>query len=181
MSNVRKRIAAAIPWIEPLLDYFDWRKRLLAIVAGVAMGAWSFVKDLSWPAIATLTFATLILMAYAVVFPAFIKLIHVGVTERPNASIWKHKKNFELYEAACLLANQPPTSAYSKMNGDARAWYGLLGEAITTKEIKYVLVSLDSRRFDENGEYSPYEHTIITREEFKKFCDTRNRSPEFLN
>jgi hypothetical protein len=47
MGAVRDKIAAIAPWIEPFLDYFDWRKQVVAFVAAVVVAAWSFVKDLA--------------------------------------------------------------------------------------------------------------------------------------
>ena len=87
MGKIRDRITAALPWADPLLDYFDWKKTVVAGVAAGAIGAWSFVKDLAWPIIVTLALTALVQTAYLLLFPAFVKLIHVGVKQRPNHSI----------------------------------------------------------------------------------------------
>jgi hypothetical protein len=117
----KTKIIGAIPWIEPVLDYFDWRKRLLALLAGVAVIVWSVVKDLPWPVIVTLGAATVVIIAYGLIFPAFLKLVHVGVNPRPNQSIWKHKKQFALFQAACLLADVEPVRDPAMLGGDVAA------------------------------------------------------------
>jgi hypothetical protein len=48
MGKIRTSFTKAVPWVEPVLDYFDWKKRLVALVAGLAIAVWSFVKDLPW-------------------------------------------------------------------------------------------------------------------------------------
>jgi hypothetical protein len=179
MGHIRESIAKAVPWIEPVLDYFDWRKRVIAIIAGAGIAAWSFVKDLAWPAIITLGFAALVLMAYALIFPAFLKLVHVGVNPRPNQAIWKHKKQFVLFQAAYLLADREPNRNAAFMDGDAAAWYELLSEAIAKKEIRYVPTMFDPQHTFQDG-YHPHFETPIEASELKKFCEARGRNPEFL-
>ena len=181
MGSFRDKIVNALPWIEPVLDYFDWRKRAVALVAAVAIGVWSFVKDLPWPTIIVLGLGTLVLTAYALAFPAFIRLINVGVKARPNHAIWKHRKQFRLDEAACLLADVEPVHSYAAMDGDSKAWLSLLREAVEFQEIKRVI----GNKFHEEehtiaGRYRADEDTIIVADEFRKFCDLRARKPEFL-
>jgi sensor histidine kinase regulating citrate/malate metabolism len=79
MARIKDTITHAIPWVEPILDYFDWRKQVIALVATLVIGVWSFVIELSWPAIIVLAFGMLVSAAYALTLPALIKLIHVGV------------------------------------------------------------------------------------------------------
>jgi hypothetical protein len=179
MGVVRDKITVLIPWIEPVLDYFDWRKRVIALAAGIALAGWSFVKDLPWPIIVVVGAAAMVIAAYALVFPAFVKLINVGVERRPNYSIWKHRKQFELYEAACLLAEREPVAVLSHMNGDSAAWLEGLKEAIRLKEIDYIRTVFDNRHIF-SGIYHPYENTPIERAAFKKYCEARGRYPEFL-
>ena len=70
MAGIRDKIVHAIPWIEPILDYFDWRKWVVVLLAGVVLAGWSFVKDLPWPVIVVLAFAATVHVAYALMFPA---------------------------------------------------------------------------------------------------------------
>ena len=74
MGAIRDSVTKAAPWIKPVLDYFDWKRRLAALVAGVAIAVWSFVKDLPWPIVVTLAIVMVVVVAYALVFPAFLKL-----------------------------------------------------------------------------------------------------------
>ena len=172
-------IKKALPWIEPVLDYFDWKKRVVAIVAAIGVAGWSFVKGLPWPVIVTIAFAMLVMVAYALVFPAFLKVANIGYQPRPDANIWKHKKQYELYQAAALLANQIPTGAAGLMAPDTRAWYEQLRDAISDKEIQRITGPYDNQHTF-NDRYVPYENTIITKAELKKFSDARDRAPEFL-
>jgi hypothetical protein len=57
-------IKKALPWVEPVLDYFGWKKRVVAIVAPVGVAGWSFVKGLPWPVIVTIAFSMLVMVAY---------------------------------------------------------------------------------------------------------------------
>ena len=180
MTSIRERIARAIPWVEPILDYFDWRKRLVALLAGVAIAGWSFVKDLPWPVIVTLGLATIVTVAYGSMFPAFVRLIHVGVNPRPNYSIWKHKKQFSVSQAAYLLADREPVPNPSSIEGDAAAWYAVLYEAIKLKDLQYIGASTDSRYMFDDG-FHAQTFTEITADSLKKFCESKGRKPEFLN
>jgi hypothetical protein len=175
----KEKIVGLVPWIEPVIDYFDWRKRLIALTAGIVLAVWSFVKDLPWPVIAVLTGATIVIVAYALVFPAFVKLIHVGVNPRPDYSIWKHRKAFALFEAAYLLADREPIRSPEAMVGSPAAWFGLLCEAISHKEIAYVPTIYDPQHTLKDG-YHPHLDTPIAAAELKKFCEARSRYPEFL-
>jgi hypothetical protein len=177
--GIRESLAKAVPWIEPVLDYFDWKKRVVALAAGLGIAAWSFVKDLPWPVIVTLGILTVVAVAYALVFPAFIKLVHVGVQPRPNYSIWRHKKGFCLYEAAFLLADREPSRNFALINGDAAAWYVVLVESVKEGETKYVPQPDDGRHTFAGG-YEPHVDTILDAAELKKFCAARGRDPEFL-
>jgi hypothetical protein len=179
MGAVRDKIAAIAPWIEPFLDYFDWRKQVVAFVAAVVVAAWSFVKDLAAPVIAVLALATLVHVAYLLVFPSFLRLINVGVKPRPNYSIWRHKLDFTVVQAAYLLADREP-GGVSHINGDAAAWYEGLVEAIKKKEITHVRSSYDRQHTTEDG-FSPQGWTEIAAEELKKFCASRNRHPDYPN
>ena len=176
---LRTKIATAIPWIEPILDYFDWRKRAVALVAAAGVGVWSFMKDLPWPVIFVLGFGMLVLTAYGLAFPAFIKLVNVGVKPRPNYSIWKHKKEFSLIQAAYLLADREPAGT-TLLNGDAAAWYEVLREAIQNKEIIHIPSEYDQRHTDLRGKFDPQTYTLIPAAPLKKFCEDRDRFPEFL-
>jgi hypothetical protein len=181
MARLRDRIAQAVPWIEPVLDYFDWRKRIIALAAGVGLAVWSFVKDLAWPIIVVLGLATVVIVAYGLVFPAFIKLINVGVKPRPNHAIWKHKKDFTLIQAAFLLADREPVPNPAALNSDAAAWYEVLHEAIRKKEISHIRNAYDDRHTDRFGTFDPQTYTLIPLPELKKFCEAHDRHPEFLS
>ena len=121
----------------------------------------------------------LVLMSYALVFPAFVKLIHVGIDPRLNSSIWRHRKQFNLVEAACLLADREPVVNPAMLNGDAAAWFVGLCEAIKMNEIKHVPNMFDGQHTFQDG-YRPYAETIVDSSELKKYCEARDRSPEFL-
>jgi hypothetical protein len=149
-------------------------------VAGVAVGAWSFMKDLPWPVIVTIGLVVIVHTMYLVVFPGFIRLINVGVKARPNPAIWRHKKQFELYQAAGLLADTDPVANDAQMSGDVRAWYEQLCDAVESSEIPYVKGVFDDQHIMK-GKYFAYEHTVVTKESLKKFCESRNRKPEFLS
>jgi len=179
MRSVREKIAHAAPWIEPILDYFDWRKRVFALAAGLTIGVWSFLKDLPWPVIVVLAFGMLVLAAYALAFPAFLRLVNVGVRPRPNHSIWKHKKEFALIQAAFLLADREPSWNTTALDGDAAAWYEGLYEAIRKGEIKHVPDANDQRHTNADG-FQPQMYTLIAASELRKFCAARDRRPEFL-
>jgi hypothetical protein len=180
MTTIRSRIAKAIPWLEPVLEYFDWRKRLVALFAAAIIAGWSYVKDLPWPTIIVLAALMLVTVAYALVFPAFLKIINLGAHPHPNHSIWKHKKQFQLFEAACLLGEQEPTNNFTIMSGDAKAWFAGLKESIRLNEIQYVPGLDDGRHTYQDG-YHPHQFTVIDRAELKKYCTARGRKPEFLN
>lgn len=178
--SLGESIKKAIPWIEPVLDYFDWRKRVVAVFAAIGVAVWSVMKGLPWPAIVTMAFAMLVAMAYALVFPAFLKIVHVGYQPKPKPDIWRHKKKFELYQAAALLADAVPVESDSNMNPDAKAWYDQLIDAVRDREIVRLPGLFDDQHTYDDG-YHPYENTIISKDEFRKFCNARGRSPEFLS
>jgi hypothetical protein len=180
MAGIRDRIVQALPWIEPVLDYFDWRKRIIALAAGVGLAVWSFVKDLAWPVIVVLAAAAVVIVAYALVFPAFIRLINVGVRLRPNHAIWKHKKEFSLIQAGFLLADREPVNNPTALDGDAAAWYEVLHEAMRNEEIARIPALSDNQYTDLRGKFNPQPFTMIRADELKKFCSARNRNPEFL-
>jgi hypothetical protein len=180
MARIKDTITHAIPWVEPILDYFDWRKQVIALVATLVIGVWSFVIELSWPAIIVLAFGMLVSAAYALTLPALIKLIHVGVEPRPNHSIWKYKKRFTLFQAAYLLANREPRADPSLLNGDAAAWYENLREAIMNGEMRRIPTAQDGMNTRPDG-YHPTLETPVEASELKKFCMARGRNPEFLN
>jgi hypothetical protein len=179
--GLRDKIAATIPWIEPVLDYFDWRKRVVAIAAGIAIAGWSFVKDLPWPVIVVLGFGMAVFTAYALVFPAFIRLLNVGVQPRPNFEIWKHKAQFQLIQAAYLLADREPNSNPAALSGDPAAWYEVLFEAIQTKKLAHIKSPYDDRHTDTFGKFSPETYTLIEGAALKTFCAAKGRHPEFLS
>jgi hypothetical protein len=178
--GLRDKIVSGLPWIEPVLDYFDWRKRVVALVAAIGLAVWSYVKDLPWPVIVVLATASFVIVAYALLFPAFLKLVHVGVNPRPNNAIWRHKTEFAVIQAAFLLADCEPRWDAAALSGDAAAWYGVLSEAIQKKEISYIPSDYDARHTDRSGRFTPQTYTLISATELKKFCDARDRHPEFL-
>jgi hypothetical protein len=130
--------------------------------------------------IVTSGLVTVVTIGYALVFPAFIKLVHVGIEPRPNYSIWRHKKRFYLFEAAYLLADREPIANMSFMTGDASAWYALLYEAIRENELPNVRQPIDSNFTYVGDGYKPHSETLIEAGELKKFCEKRGRNPEFL-
>jgi hypothetical protein len=132
------------------------------------------MKDIPWPIIVTIALVVLVDTMYLMAFPDFLKLVHTVIKTRPNHNIWKHKRQFDLFEAACLLADADPISNLSKMDGESRAWYSGLCEAIRLNEFACI-----PSRFDEDR-YTPNEHTGVTAENLKAFCIARGRKPEFL-
>jgi hypothetical protein len=133
------------------------------------------------PAFVVLGAATMVIVAYALMFPAFVKLINVGVKLGPNYAIWKHKTQFQLIQAAFLLADREPTFSTAALNGDAAAWYEVLFEAIQTNQMKYIPSPYDKQHTDIAGKFSPQSYTIIEAAELKRFCESKHRHPEFLN
>jgi len=180
MAGIREKLAHSIPWIEPLLDYFDWRKRVVSIVVGTALTVWSFLKDLPWPVILSIALITTVGTAYATVFPAFVKLINFGVNPRPNYAIWRHKKQFTLLQAAFLLADRQPVFDLTLVKGDAAAWYEVLREALITNELPHVPTN-DRHSVGLDGSFVPQPQTPIEASALKEFCLKKGRRPEFLN
>lgn len=172
MGAIKDTIRNAVPWAAPLLDYFDWRKRVIAGAVAATLFAWSYVKGLPWPVIVVLALTTLVAVAYALVLPGLVRLVNVGVRETPNIEIWKHKKQFRLCETACLLAGVVPVYTEMGMSPDALAWFVQLIEAVNFREITPSLPPSPTRPLG--------LHTEVGREELRKFCDARQRSPEFL-
>ncbi|MGB6798189.1 MAG: hypothetical protein WBE48_16890 [Xanthobacteraceae bacterium] len=111
---------------------------------------------------------------------AFIKLVNVSVQPRPNSAIWKHKTQFQIIEAAYLLADREPACT-TLLNGDAAAWFEVLFEAIQRKELAYIPSAYDVRHTDAMGKLSPQTYTEIKSADLKAFCTARGRNPEFLN
>jgi hypothetical protein len=68
MGKFREKITHALPWIAPILDYFDWKKSVTATVAAIIIAGWSFVKDLSGPVIMTLALSILVQTLYSFIF-----------------------------------------------------------------------------------------------------------------
>jgi hypothetical protein len=174
MGKIREWIRRTIPWIEPVIEYFDWKKQITAAGFTVVIAVGAVVKDLPWPIIVAITLMVLVHTMYFLAFPAFLKLVHTGVKARPDNNIWKHKRQFYLFEAACLLADAEPIANLSKMDGDSRAWYSGLCEAVRLKQI-----GSTPARFP-NGRSEPNAHTEVTAENLKAFCEARERKPEFL-
>ena len=139
-------IKRTLPWIEPILDYFDWKKRVVSLVAAIGVGAWSFVKGLPWPVIVTLGFAVLVLTAYALVFPAILRMANVGFRERPDPSIWRHERKFRLFEAACLLADSVPVSNEYNMPASAVAWLTQMCNAINEGDYQRIKSAQDDEQ-----------------------------------
>jgi hypothetical protein len=184
MVRISEKLKKAAPWIEPVLDYFDWRKRIIATAVATGLAGWSVVKGEPWPMVAALGFSMLVVAAYALVFPAFLKLVNVGYQPRPDTQIWKYKKQFQLCEAACLLADTVPVYAESAMNASALAWFVLLCDAVSLGEIERIKSKLDNSHHqlgtDYNYQYLPHTGTVISRDILKKFVEARERKPEFL-
>jgi hypothetical protein len=172
MGKIRDGIRHTIPWIDPVLEYFDWKKQVTAAGVTIIVAGGSIVKDLPWPIIVTITLMVLVHTMYILAYPAFLKLVYTGVKARPDHNIWKHKRQFDLYEAACLLADAEPIPNSSKMDGDSRAWYSGLREAIKLNEIEHIPSGLNIAE--------PNEHTVITADSLRAFCRARKRLPEFL-
>ena len=179
-------IKRTIPWVEPILDYFDWRQRVVSVVAAIGMAGWSFVKGLPWPVIVTIGFTVLVMTAYALVFPAIVKMANVGIRERPDPTIWKHSKTFRLFEAACLLADTIPNPNEAYMAPSAVAWLTQLCNALNANEYERVR-SLDDDKahsfLQNDGSFLYRAHTfsVIHRDELSRFCRDRGRNPEFLS
>jgi hypothetical protein len=117
MVKIMERVRRTIPWIAPVIEYLDWKKSVIAAAGPIIIGVWSIVKELPWPTIITIVFCMFVNSLYLVYLPAFIRIIHSGVRTKPNHEIWKYKRQFQLYEAACLLADTKPTSPFSNMDG----------------------------------------------------------------
>jgi hypothetical protein len=180
MGKIRDGIRRAIPWIDPVIEYFDWKKSVTAAATAIVIGGWSFVKDLPWPVIITLVLSMLVQALYLLYFPAFLKVVHSGVKVRPNHNIWKHKRQFRLFEAACLLADAEPIDKRSQMDGDSRAWYSCLCEAVVLREIQRIPSRLDAGHDHGDGSCTPFEYTVIAAESLKQFSDARKLNPWFL-
>lgn len=172
--SIKDKVAAALPWIEPILDYFDWRKTVAAFLVTAALTLWSYAKELPAPVIAVLALATLIHVAYALAFPAFLRLVHVGVNPRPNYDIWRHKSQFALIQAACLLADREPNMNPVVLDGDAAAWFEVLSEAIQKGELDHISRPNAQR----NG--NPQLYTQIEATKLKRFCTRRGLKSRFL-
>lgn len=179
MLGIGDKIKRVMPWLNPFIEYFDWKKSAIASAVAASLAVWSFVKEQPWPTIIVLALAALVHMVYLIVFPQFIRLLNIGVKERPNSAIWKYKKNFELGQAACLLADINPT-VFGKMNGEARAWLDGLYEAIMLNEIKYTPSIFDGNHVV-HGKIRPYAEMVIDRAEFKKYSEAKGQKPDFLN
>jgi hypothetical protein len=78
MLNLREKIRHFIPWLDPFLEYFDLKKFVIATVMAAIIAVGSFIKDLPWPVIAVLAFATLVQTMYLIVFPRFIRILKSG-------------------------------------------------------------------------------------------------------
>ncbi len=169
-----------MPWVEPLLDFFDWKKRVITVVFALVVFGWSFVNGLPWPVIIVIAFAMMVVSAYALVLPGLVRLVNVGYQAAPNTGIWRHKKKFLLCQGACLLANTVPVYLESEMSPDAHAWLVQFYDAVNSKEIEFVHSADDNRDHYFGGSYHPHTRTEITKETLIKFCRVRDRNPEFL-
>jgi hypothetical protein len=178
MIGLKQRILRIAPWLDPILEFFDWKKQVVATAFAAIMALWSYMQGLSWPVIVTIAFFILVHTLYLLLFPKFVALVNVGVRERPNFSVWKHKTHFELSQAACLMANIPPT-LFSKMTPDARAWLEVLYDAVRFRQMNYTPSIFDDQHTFADG-YHPYAETKVTKEELKRYLKAKGRSLGFL-
>jgi len=101
------------------------------------------------------------------------------IDDKPDMDVWKHKDEFYMYEAACLLDDIRPTSAIQD-GSNAAAWYGALTTAPDKGEIKRVESVRDNYYYFDYGKYNPHAQTMISKEELKRFTEKRGQRPRFL-
>ena len=100
---------------------------------------------------------------------------------KPNYSIWRHRSEYRLYEAAYLLADAEPNRNPASMIGDTAAWFNLLSEAMQKNELHRILTELDdSAHIFVGVGYQPHIDTRIEVVELRRFCKERAISAPFL-
>ena len=150
----------------------------------IAGGAWLVTHGIPWPLAAMAAYCTTVAAMFVALIPALRRETSgavVAETAKPNYSIWQHRTEYHLYEAAYLLANMEPNRDPVLMTGDAAAWFNLLSEAIKKNELARIQTKLDNDAniFMESG-YRPHFDTRIDLVELRRFCKQHKISAPFL-
>jgi hypothetical protein len=99
--------------------------------------------------------------------------------QKPNAAVWQHVPQFNLYQAACLLAEVTPSYNSWKMGGDAQAWFETLIAESRAKEMTHIPTIHDKKHTFSDG-YHPTQETAISRTELQRFAQRHGIRPGFL-
>jgi hypothetical protein len=157
-------------------------------VGGVALatigGAWLVSHGIPWPLAAMAAYCTIAAAMFVALIPTFRREAGGVVAtqiSKPNYSIWRHRAEYYLYEAAYLLADMEPSRNPALMAGDVAAWFNLLSEAIKKNELRRIQTAPDDNAhiFIDRG-YEPHFDTRIDITELRRFCSQRGISAPFL-
>ena len=141
----------------------------------VGTSIWAYMQGVPTSIIAAIAFCIFVQAMYLTKLYEFTNVARKS--RSPNLEIWRHRNELRLCEAACLLADVEPDLVMPDKN--AQAWFGVLCEAIRKGELAYVRTMFDPSHTFQDG-YRPYNETVISKDEFKKFVETRNLRNRFF-
>jgi hypothetical protein len=168
-----------------VIGWFGLAGTVVGTVTAIGGTVWAMITGISAPIVIMAAFCTLTAGIYLGLVPmAYRALLRFQEMEptraRPDTEIWRHLSEFKLYEAACLFADIDPDIPTVSKPGDANGWYRALCQAINNGEIHHVPTPFDNQNtfmvMSPDGgmtgktEYRPYEETVITRDDLKKFA-----------
>jgi hypothetical protein len=148
----------------------------------VGGGVWLVTHGMPWPIAAMAAYCTVSAAMIVAMIPRFPRaVIADSPLSKPNYSIWRHRAEYHLYEAAYLLADKEPNREPALMAGDAAAWFNLLSEAIKKNELQRIRTPLDdnAHTFPDAG-YQPHFDTRIDIAELRRFGKQRGIAAPFL-
>jgi hypothetical protein len=187
------RIKAVVDWagtVYTVLGFFGGLAVVSSIVVTVGGAIWALLTGVSTPIVIMAAYCTLaggIYLALApLAYQALSRIAEVvtpelvsAIEKTPDIDVWKHKEEFWLYEAACLLADTSPS--VKRVHGtNADAWWTMLATALKRQEIMRIPSTLDDTNSTFNSEYVPHDFTVISKEELVKFALKRKQRPRFL-
>jgi len=150
----------------------------------VAGGVWLVSHGIPWPLAAMAGYCTVSAAFVVALIPSLLRRTNDSADiqiSKPNYSIWRHRREYHLYEAAYLLADSEPNRRPELMSGDAAAWFNLLSEAIKEDELKRIQITQDdnANTFPGSG-YKPHFDTRVDAAELRRFCEQRGITARFL-
>jgi hypothetical protein len=186
------RVRSLVDWAGTIWSVIGWLGGTAWITGvGIAvLGAiWAVVKGVPVPIAIMAGYCTFVGAVVLTLAPLAYRALSriaafpvphdAAAPQQPNAAVWQHVPNFNLYQAACLLAEVTPAYNSWKMEGDAQAWFETLIAEIRAKEMTHIPTIYDKKHTLSDG-YHPNQETTVSRAELQHFAQRHRIRPRFL-